>query len=862
MWDTAAMLSPLVAIALGADLTVGPTGTYATIEDAFAAAADGDRVLVEPGLYLERELDAGSRTLVVEATSKGVTLQSRANRRAFSVAGGDLTVNGFTVDLEDNVGLVNIDGGRFEVRDSQVLSARAPVPGQPGGSIDATDATVVVTNSLLDGAISPVKDGGHVYGIRTDVVLDGATVQGGRADQGGVVYLSEGSFTATDSTIRTSGADTLGAVMVMNGPVTLTDVTLDGNSAGAVVVSGGDVTITRATVRSSDAGAVLVSGGSVVATDSVFEDNVGGALLVDGGTVSVTGGSFSRNAGGTVVANQAVAVDGTTFDANVDGALTVTGADVDVTNGSFTGNLLHGVSVVGGGLTVADSSFDGTQGRAIAVDTGPVSLTDTTFTANLGGAVLANGGAVTGSGLVFTGNTGDDGVAVLAVGGDVSLVGARFEGNAATLADVVRCDGGASCVLEDPVFESNSGAGALLAVRGAAAELTGAVACLQAGPVSFLSIEGAGSADVSGSVFLANAASGPGIAVGAGSSLTMVNNSMVLQQVGSAMIDADGAVTLTNNLVASVSSTAEAVRARGGLSGGYNLYYANSGGDVAPAPLATDVVDTDPLIGTAMVGVCDLDVLKPHYGSPLVDAGDPSIVDNDGSPSDIGAFGGKSPLPDPGEDADLDDDGFSSPTDCDDTDPLVSPAQPETLCNGIDDDCDPLTEDDVDGDGDGVGQCEGDCDDEDARVFEIVDVYLDQDFDGYGIGDPTPFCLPPNNSAPLDGDCDDKDPTVYPGAADVPYDGIDQDCDGEDLDDLDGDGVLGAYDCDDEDAGRSPRLEEIPDDGIDQDCSGNDQITTLSGGAGWRCGCSATGPAGGVGLLPLLLAVALRRRRP
>jgi hypothetical protein len=76
-------------------------------------------------------------------------------------------------------------------------------------------------------------------------------------------------------------------------------------------------------------------------------------------------------------------------------------------------------------------------------------------------------------------------------------------------------------------------------------------------------------------------------------------------------------------------------------------------------------------------------------------------------------------------------------------------------------------------------------------------------------------------------DCDDADGNVHPGAAEVPYDGIDQDCDGSDLTDVDGDGVpgtkvRGGTDCDDEDAGRHPGAPEICGDGIDQDCSGHD----------------------------------------
>lgn len=73
-------------------------------------------------------------------------------------------------------------------------------------------------------------------------------------------------------------------------------------------------------------------------------------------------------------------------------------------------------------------------------------------------------------------------------------------------------------------------------------------------------------------------------------------------------------------------------------------------------------------------------------------------------------------------------------------------------------------------------------------------------------------------------DCDDANPEAYPGAEEVWYDGVDQDCDGASDYDQDGDGFdhdgFGGTDCDDENADVNPETTEVWYDGVDQDCDG------------------------------------------
>lgn len=172
---------------------------------------------------------------------------------------------------------------------------------------------------------------------------------------------------------------------------------------------------------------------------------------------------------------------------------------------------------------------------------------------------------------------------------------------------------------------------------------------------------------------------------------------------------------------------------------------------------------------------------------------------------------------------DGDGDGFAQEDDCDDTEPSVSPSATE-VCDGVDQDCDGAIDD---------------------NAVDSIVWYPDGDGDGHGV--PTAAVVacdaPGSGYSPVSDDCDDANAGAYPGAAEFAYDGVDQDCDGADLDDLDGDGwtseITGGADCDDSNPSVNPEAEEVWTNGVtDNDCDGELEAIQLDYGAdawaGWR----------------------------
>ncbi len=478
------------------------------------------------------------------------------------------------------------------------------------------------------------------------------------------------------------------------------------------------------------------------------------------------------------------------------------------------------------------------------------------------GALELENVRLSGDGLHFLDNTAAEGVGALQViDSAISATNLYFAGNSGTTVGALSLDGESSLDLQGAVFRENTasdGPGALLDESGAS------IACAlfqeNSGAAGDAQLTNA-TAELRNCSFVGSQASASGSLYVDASYATLYSSIFAQAQAGYG-IYADGTVRTAFFL--------------------YNDVYGNAagqwGGGVTSPTGTNGNLEVDPLfVAYSADGDPSNDDLSLAAGSPLIDAGHPSWTDEDGSTSDMGAYGS-----DCAGLLDYDGDGQNpAGGDCDDHDASLH-GEADEICDGMDNDCDGLI-------------------DEDDPDLADAGWYWDGDGDGYGSDEQNAaLCSKTPGYVALGGDCDDADPAIHPGAEER-CDGVDEDCDGvadddpvdgvswyadsdgdgygdadsrlrtcadqpngyvadssdcDDQDpkrhdtalwhrDADGDGygdphqpleqceqpkgyVSDSSDCDDGDASVHPGATEAVGDGIDQDCDGEDPLVALS----------------------------------
>jgi MYXO-CTERM domain-containing protein len=782
------MMSLLLLIgpaAMAASWTVdaGGSGDFESLSVAVATASSGDNIAVAAGTYTDECIDFAGKDLTINgdetASPKLIQGASDCDNLLVMQSGETVGISGLSLQNADSRVVYLQGGGSLDLTDVTV-SGSGNWDGW-SGTLWVTGSTLTVTDSIITGNTGSL--GGAIYAASSTVTLVGTEISDNDGWYGAIAYLdstntltleactANGNWTYYSGGIRSTGG----------GTITLADSTFSANTlysgsggalsvdwASAVTISGSTFVDNQAT---SDGGALAfyANYATVAISDSVFQGNIasdgyGGALFSQWyPSIEISGSTFTDNyaeyGGGALAVwyDTTLSIEDSEFDGNIAGY--AYGGALSF----YDGDQSHGVTISGTRFVENSAYTDGGAINLSWVDN--VDITGSTFEANTAG-VEAQGGAVD-----------------MYVVNDVTLHGNRFCRNEA---------GTGGAVNEEWIYVTDAWTNNLFV------ENTASYGGARARYAAYVG-------EVVNNTFVGNRALVYGGVWFADYDYADFRNNVVAHTASG-----NGLYAIEPHSGSESTLAFDAWHDNAPIDAGG--YFSVTADDADAGHVWGDDLDGLGFFDYSFDGDCGNDDLRPAPGSVLIDAGDPDLVDPDGTRSDIGAFGG------PGAPVmDWDGDGHDTLTDCNDGDADVHPDADE-VCNDIDDDCD------------------GDID---SGASNAGALYADTDGDGFG--DPnaeTLTCADELSGMVADAsDCDDSDASVHPDASEIADDGIDQDCDGED------------------------QVSDVPDDtgeSAADDDGGEDGGDERSG-----CGCSAAPrqPHRQAGLLLLLFGLPLVRRR-
>ncbi len=240
--------------AIATTLSVGPTQTHVTIQDALAVAVLGDVIEVDPGVY-QGPIDATVE--IVGLGGPGVTFLTAADPGP-TLTAEYVAVSGFDIFNSVGIAVDCWDCQLDDIRIADMIGSSSPI---------SSSTMVTISNSTFENNVT--------------------TGNGGAIDVAEGLWITDSTFTNNSATGRGGAIHHRGSLGPGIWTTTITRVTFAGNSAGiggAIYHGGNDYYYSYTNMN---------------VTESTFLRNNGGAIRTDGGII--TGSTFVSNTGSSTI---------------------------------------------------------------------------------------------------------------------------------------------------------------------------------------------------------------------------------------------------------------------------------------------------------------------------------------------------------------------------------------------------------------------------------------------------------------------------------------------------------------------------------------------------------------------------------